>query len=76
MLGPHSIRWVSLLEEGMRTQTRTDGQLCEKTAIHMPRREVSGRNSPADGWVSDFPPAGLGEKERVLFRPPSVAIVV
>lgn len=76
MLGPHSIRLVSLLEEEMRTQTRTDGQPCEKTAIHVPRREASGRSSPADTWASDFQAAGLGEKERVLFTPPSVAIVV
>lgn len=54
------------------TQTRTEGQPDEdaESRVYKPRREASEGNSPADTFISDFPPPELGDDKRPLSELP------
>ena len=58
-LGPDPTGLGALHEEEIGIQTHTEGwprEDSEETAVHAPRREVSGGTSPARTWGSQ-PPA-------------------
>ena len=66
-LGHNPAGLVSLLEEEVRTQTRTEGRRCRDTGRrrrHLkPRREASGESGPAESLISALQPPELREHD-------------